>query len=288
MGARPGIDLGCLLAALLSISCAPALSSFSPAHVPEKGHVQAEAGTDVSAPAGALSTLRSAGKSLEGSASDKPLSDDEQRELTRSAWALATNPPSLTTHLGVGVGLAENLELQGRLTSGAWRVAGRYQLLDQAEHGVDFTTGLGMGRFKSSLDALDILDVVEFDDFTRWQVDLLSAFGQHGDWYRWWGGPRVAFVTYEAGMSMTLPAIEEAGYAGSNTAIDLSGSGWYLGGQVGGALGYKRVFLAVELTVAQFLGGATLRTSGGDSLGTYRVDSSGLVVVPGVGLLGEF
>jgi hypothetical protein len=62
----------------------------------------------------------------------------------------------------------------------------------------------------------------------------------------------------------------------------------HLAGQLGGAIRYEHVFFAAQLTVAEFIGRATLRSSGTDALGSYSIDGSGFIVYPGVGLLGEF
>ena len=39
----------------------------------------------------------------------------------------------------------------------------------------------------------DVLDTVSIDDFSRWNLDLPVAVGQHGSWYRWWAGPHFSY-----------------------------------------------------------------------------------------------
>ena len=54
-----------LIAALgLSAGCAPSLSTMQPAHIAPKGHVQATAGIEVSAPTATFTRVIDAGKAL--------------------------------------------------------------------------------------------------------------------------------------------------------------------------------------------------------------------------------
>jgi hypothetical protein len=264
--------------------CAPALSSFTPAHVAKHKHVQAELGMDVSIPTGSLSALMDAGEVLANGAEERELTEAEQEKLFQAGAALALNPPSATPHIGVGYTLLERLELNGRYSIGAWRLGARYQILEQARHEVDLTVGLGGARYVYEFPIKDQIPVLTLEDFTRWQVDVPLLVGQHGDWYRWWGGPRALFTFYGTELTFHQPAIpgildEEKAVLGS-----LDGSGNYLGGQLGGALGYKYVFFAFELTIAKFWTDATLKVL--DREREVSIDS--WIIYPGFALLGEF
>jgi hypothetical protein len=269
-----------------SAACAPTLSSFTPAHVAKKGHVQAELGMDISAPGGGLRDVIDTGEQLADAASDQELSSEEQQRMLRAAWTYLLNPISVNAHLGVGVGVADDVEVDGRLVTGGWRLGGRYQFLHQAQSSVDLSAGLGIGRVTQNLDLLDFAGVVDFDDFSRWQFDLPLLVGKHGDWYRWWGGPRFMFTKYESAMAVGLPAIPGV-FDGASYSASIEGTSSYLGAQFGAALGYKHVFLAAELTMAHFRAKGELETSGADWQGT-KIDISGTVFYPGVALLGEF
>jgi hypothetical protein len=65
--------------------CAPALSSFTPAHVARPKHVQVEIGTDVSYPPDTLSSLYDSAKALSGVAERRELTSEEQRVVLRGA-----------------------------------------------------------------------------------------------------------------------------------------------------------------------------------------------------------
>lgn len=274
-----------LAAACLS-ACAPALSSFTPAEVADPGHVQAELGIDVSVPTNALSGLVDAGEALSSGASRQPLTDAELERLLVAAWAYALNPPTILPHAGLAVGVADGWEVGGRLVPGGWRVAGRHQVLRAHDHGVDLSTGLGLGHTSYDLDTYDVLNLVDFDDFSRWQLDVPLLVGTEGSWYRWWGGPRILLSSYRVGARVELPAVG-SDFDGQEVSADFKGTSAHLGGQLGGALGYRHLFLAMELTVVRFGARATL-SSNAPNVGSFTAGAAGMVVYPGVALMGDF
>ena len=83
------------------MGCAPALSSFTPAHVAPKKHVQAELGFDVSVPTGTITDVVDQGATLGNAARNREPTEDEQRQLFEAGAALGLNPPSLVSHVGV-------------------------------------------------------------------------------------------------------------------------------------------------------------------------------------------
>lgn len=270
------------IACVLVAGCAPALSSMTPAHVAERGHVQAELGVDVSIPTGGIDEAIDTGKRLATRASDQPLTEDEQAELFRAGAALALNPPSVVPHLGVAYGLIDNLEVGGRLSTGAWRLGARYQFLNVRAHGFDLSAGLGGGKYAFEFPVSDVIDVLELEDFERWQLDASLLAGHHGDFHRVWIGPRLASTWYSTRMVYRQPDIP--GFPPSQTLASFDGHGLYIGGQVGAAAGYRWVFLAFELTIAHFANSADLAAFGN----SRDVDIDGWIVYPAFGLLGEF
>ena len=273
--------LGCGVALGWSaIACAPALSSFTPAHVPAKHHVQAEAGFDISVPSN-IGDLIDDGVILANGAKNRELTDEERRRLFRDGAALALNPPSPVTHIGLGFVPVDRFEVNGRLTSGAWRLGGRYQFLDLVEHGIDGTLSLGGGRYSYELPLSAQIPLLELSDFSRWQLDSSFLLGMHGNWYRWWAGPRALMSFYGAELTFKQPAA--GGFPEEKVLASLDGSATYLGGQLGAAVGYKKVFVGFELTLAKFWTSAELQIL--DSKSDFDVDS--FIVYPGIALMLE-
>lgn len=269
---------GVLLAlACLTLGCAGTTSVFQPAHVAPTGHVQAEAGLDVVVPTGTLSQAIDAGKTLDKASQSRALTADEQRQVFGAGVALLLNPPSVLQHFGITYVPWARLELGIRYTSSAWRGAVRWQFLDQSEHGIDLSAGLGVQRFVYEFPVGDIVDILKVDNYTRWSVDVPVLAGQHGTWYRWWVGPRFIYSTFSAGLKLTLPNEDPH-------SATVEGSGVYLGGVAGVAVGYRWIFFAFETSVTQLMSKAHMRIDGN----TRDQDIDSLVVVPGIALMAEF
>ncbi|HEY5961678.1 MAG TPA: hypothetical protein VIV60_34195 [Polyangiaceae bacterium] len=192
--------------------CAPTLSTFTPAHVARAGHVQVEVGADVSVPSGGLNNLVDIGKAAVDATQGQRLSEPQMHEVLGASASLLLNPPSMNTHLGVGVGILQNWEVSGRLVSGGWRLGSRYELLHQAEHGITLSTGIGVGHYSWSAAGLEQLndlndnfglDLVHFDEYSRWQFDIPLLIGKSGTWYRWWTGPKILLCTYDTRLTVT-------------------------------------------------------------------------------------
>lgn len=282
-GARRASGLSFLLLVVgPTYGCAPALSSFTPAHVAPRGHVQAELGFDVSVPTGTISDVIDAGEGLSDVAHERELSEAEQERLFRAGAALALNPPSATPHLGVAYTALDHLEVGGRYSIGALRLGARYQLLEQERHSVDLSAGLGAARYVYEFPVSDQLPLLELQDFTRWQIDLPLLVGKHGTWYRVWAGPRFLVTFYGTELTFEQPAVSGAG-GDQSVLASLDGTATYLGGQVGGALGYKHVFLGFELTCAKFWTNANLTLA--DTERELALDS--FIIYPGFALMAE-
>jgi hypothetical protein len=280
MPVRIGVLVGC---AWLGLGCAPTVSSFTPAHVAPKHHVQAEAGFDVSVPVTGVAGLWDQVDNLAEAAGTRELSDEEQRRLFRGAAGLALNPPSASGHVGLGYTVIDALELNGRLMTGAWRLGGRYQVLRQADHAVDGTFSLGGGHYSYEFPLSDQIPFIRLENFSRWQLDAGFLVGKHADWYRWWVGPKLLFTTYGTELVFEHP-IPGAGGGNTQVLASLDGVGAYVGGQLGMAVGYKHVFAAFELTYAKFWTNAKLE------LLSERHDTNlqTSIVSPGFALLFEF
>ena len=155
--------------------------------------------------------------------------------------------------------------------------------LDQDKNGVDLTAGLGVGRYVYEFPVSSVLDVIELEDFTRWQFDLPILIGNHSDYHRFWAGPRLMGTTFGTELvynAYPIPGLPER----SAVLASVSGTSCYLGAQSGIAVGYKKVFVGFELTIVQALIRAEL-----EAFGRRReFELGGLIIYPALGLLGEF
>jgi hypothetical protein len=265
------------LAPFLACGCAPALSSFQPAHVPEQGHVQAEAGVDIPIPTGHMRKIIDAAETLEAAAEDRELTEGERNSIIEAAINLAANAPVPVPHLGVAYAPFEDFEIGLRFAAGGYRLGLRYQILEQGRAGVDLSAGVAASRAAYEPPVDSVLSTIEIEDFVRYTVELPIAVGQHGDWYRWWAGPRLLYTSFSQAMTVSLPGetIEVA---------SVSGNGFYVGAQGGAVFGYKWLFIGPELTLVELLADAEFEVLGE----SVAVDLDSFVIYPGIAVLGEF
>lgn len=261
----------------LLVGCAPALSTFQPAHVAKKGHVQAGAGMDVNIATGSILKGIDAAKDLTRAAETRNLTRDESLRVFDAGVTVAVNPPTIVPHAGAAYVPWERTEIGLRWAAGGWRLGARYQLLTKENHGIDFTLGFGVTRFTYEFPVSDQIPYVKVDDFSRWTFDFPMLLGTSGSWYRWWAGPKLMFSTFKTAMNINAPFYK-------SEIANFKGTSGYFGAQAGLAVGYKYLFVAFELTFAQMFGHANTTFLGA----SHRTEVDGFIVYPAFGLIGEF
>jgi hypothetical protein len=257
--------------------CATALSTSEPAHLPPKGHFQAEAGVDLSFSTDAINKVLDAAESLDQASAQRMLTDDEKRTILEGGAHLGLNPPAFIPHVGVGYAPLESWEVTARFAASGWRAGVRRQLMTQEGSGVDVALGVGVGSAAFDPPIHRVLATIEVDHFDRWNFDVPLVLGRHGVWYRWWIGAHVVYSLMSE--NMTLHLQNDTTVTGS-----VSGRGLYAGGYAGAALGYRSLFVGPELTLAELFGHADVEAMGERT----RADLSSLVVYPSIAVMGEF
>jgi hypothetical protein len=269
----------CFFAAL-GAGCAPSLSTFQPAHVAPKGHVSASMGIEGNAPVGAFGTLLDDGKTLaQQGLNGRTLTSDDKWKIFDAGVNLILLTPSVTPHVAVTYVPLEHLEVGVRYAGSAWRGGVRYQLLDHERGPFDLTVGLGVARYSFGFPISDQIPGLSLSDFSRWQLDVPILVGTSRDWFRVWAGPKLLFTSFSTELTLSLP--------GDITVASFDGTATFVGGQGGFALGWRRLFVAFELTLAEALGTAHLSAPG---LGppTHDTDVSSFTIFPSLGLMAEF
>jgi hypothetical protein len=171
------------------------------------------------------------------------------------------------------------VEVGVRYAGAAWRVGVRTQLLDHESGPFDLTVGLGVSRFSFSFPLSDQIPGLSLSDFSRWQLDVPLLVGTSRDWFRVWAGPKLLFTTFSTELTLTLP--------NETTLASFHGTGAFWGGQGGFAIGYRRLFVAFELTLVEATGSAHVSAVGLNPP-THDLDVSSFTIFPSVGLMGEF
>jgi hypothetical protein len=263
-------------------ACAPSLSTFQPASVAPKGHATASLGFEGGIPVGSFTDLVDRGKELAQKAQNgEALTDDDKWRIYDAGVNLVLTMPSVGPHLAATYTPLNRFEIGLRYAGSAYRLGGRYQFLDHETGPFDFTVGLGVSRFSFEFPLSDQIPVLKLEDFSRWQFDIPILIGTSRDYFRVWAGPKLLFTTFETQLTLTLPS--------ETSVARFDGQAVFVGGQGGLALGYKRLFLAIELTLMQAMGTAHLTSAGPVPLDPPTHDSnvSAFTIFPSIGLMGE-
>jgi hypothetical protein len=267
--------------AVVLLGCAPPLSTFQTARVPPKGTWSAAAGFEGSIPTGTLGDLVDTGRTLGAKASrGQALSSNEKWQVFDAGLQLLLGPPSFGYHFMAAYVPRERLEVSLRYAGSALRLATRYQLLYRETAPFDMNIGLGVARFSYGIPMGSYIPVLKIDNFSRWQLDIPLLIGTQNRWFRAWTGPRFLATFFDAGMRIESSA--------QTLGASISGSAYFVGGQGGLGVGYRWLFVAFELTVAEMLGSAHASAPGITDAPTRELELRGLVIYPSVGLMGEF
>lgn len=274
---------------LLVTGCGPTLTTLQPAHVAPAGHVQMAGGFEVGVPTGTLVHMVDVGRSL----SDRvracndanqscQLSTEDVGRLYDAGVSLTASPPSYSQHFAINYGFDGRLEAGLRWAAGNYRAQGRYQLARAPEGPFDATVGLGVSRGSSGIPLGDILPVLKIDDLTRWTFDVPLTIGTSRSWFRAWTGLKFAYTRFQAHMHLELSANDVS-------LASFEGRGLYALAQGGFALGYRYLFVAVELTMGELFGHADAAVGPTSTTpATARsTDLTGLVIYPALALIGE-
>jgi hypothetical protein len=262
---------------------------MQPAHVAPKGHVQVTAGVEVSAPTGTISRVIDTGKTLSDVArTQMDLTPAQRQQVFEAGLNVVVVPPSLGQHFAAAYTVVDHLELGVRYAGGGWRFGGRYQILDHHDGPFDWTVGVGVSRAAFAIPLSSYIPILEVQEFTRWTIDLAPLqIGTSRSWYRVWAGPKFLYSQFTTAMRLSIPGNPAPDVAG------FDGHTIYYGGQGGFALGYRHLFFAVELTLAQITGTGNVTMlsdpgGGGTEPIARSANLSGLVIYPTFGLMGEF
>jgi hypothetical protein len=261
--------------AILAAGCAPSLSTLQPAAVARPGHIQGHLGFDVSIPTGTVTRVIDAAESLATAARNRDLTEDEKKTVYEAGVNLAANPPSPASNLLIAVGVAKRVEVGVRIAGGGWRLGGRVQILEEARSGVDLSVGLGVSRYTFEFPASNLIPILKIDDFTRWTFDLPVLFGISGSYYRLWAGPKFLFSTFDTAVRVDVP------FVNTTELASFDGTGVHVAAQGGAALGYKWIFVGLEVTLAQLFGSAQATLFGN----SFRSEIGSFIFHPSLALL---
>jgi hypothetical protein len=210
------------------------------------------------------------------------LSPQDTDLLVRAGTAVVVQPPSVGGSVSAAVGLSRRFALSLRASGNAARGALRWQFLRVAP-GFYGSLGVGVSTYFYGFPVQQFVPDLSLDDFSRVELDVPLSFGVSGKLGHLWFGPKLVFSSYDARITACVDGT--AGSCAREATLGVGGTAFYVAGQLGAAIGWKRVWLAAELTVAYVSASADVALSMSGRSAQHRVSSDGIVLQPAIGLL---
>lgn len=271
-----------VVAALVHVGCGASLSSVQPARLTPPSHLALTTSLAVNAPVGATRDAFDALRAVDEVAG--VLEPAEVEILAAALNAGALNPPMVDPTVNLAYGVNRYLELGARVGGSHLGVQGRIQVLRVAP-GIYGAVGLQLTTSLSTLPINRFSDRVFLQRYRRLDVGIPLIFGYSASRVHLWAGPKVLFSRVRTRGHLCVrendDCDDQLGFRGS-------GSLRYVAGQLGIAVGKRRFWLALELTLARLRGDGEVRSERDGDEQIYGYDPRGRVVQPAIGLIAWF
>lgn len=265
---------------LLLTACGGGLPLLHPAQTLPPGEVRAEAGFSANIAAGGFSSAVTGAEVDQTASGGVPTTPGADPTFAKGALVEASVGPGLAPVAGARVGLGWQSEGGIAYTGRAIRIDARrsFDLSDPNHAGWALSIGAGGSSVLYGHQPNGELDNVSLGQIHGWGADvpLLIGYKSDGDLYRLWLGARGGWEHVDISDVTSEPKTVTLGMSPAS----LSATRFWGGGLVGFAIGFRHVFVAMELDVAY----ATI--SG--SYNQTQVTVDGLSLAPAAALWWEF
>ncbi|MDY7230991.1 hypothetical protein [Hyalangium rubrum] len=258
-------NLPLLLVLLLGTGCASTLSTLQTAKPLEQGQFQVSLGAGYFVPVGQIATAAEIGidqgkKINDAVQNDEPveLSEEDQRELFSAGIALAVAPPGAVNELMIRAGVVDNLDVGLRYSGISLRLDGKFRFLHRATHegssgaevgSFDMALGVGVARHSFKSPVLDLLKIVDIDDFSRYDVEVpLYISSEAREIFKLYAAPKYVFSRTSLDQRLVDFSQQGKDVSGFDVSLPSRVNSHFVGSTFGAALGYKYVHLYAELT----------------------------------------
>ncbi|MDC0714648.1 hypothetical protein POL68_39735 [Stigmatella sp. ncwal1] len=254
-----------LVVLVLGSGCASNLSTLQTARTLAPGQVQVSLGAGAYVPVGQLLDVVDIGidqgkqlkRDIENGESVHLTEADQQRLLT-SGVALAVGSPGVVNELMIRAGLAENFDMGLRYSGISLRLDAKYRFLhtgnpdpvsEDRGSSFDMAIGIGAARHFFKNPALDVLKVVEINDFSRYDVEVpLYISWDVGDIFKVYAAPKYIYGRTKLDEQLINYAEQGKPVTGFDASLPAQVNSHFAGSTFGLSLGYKYVHLYAELT----------------------------------------
>jgi hypothetical protein len=277
-----------VLLLVLAPGCATTLSTMQTARPLAPGQVQVTGGVGVFIPVGNIVRAVDVGIDQGREARDavdegRPYELDEagQQRLLTSGVALMVAPPGANPELMVRVGVVDRVDVGLRYSGISLRADAKVLLfhggdtdggrMEAGQRSYDVALGLGAARHFFSSPALDVLEVVEMGEFSRYDVEVpLYVSADFGDIFKLYGAPKYVYSRTRMDERLVDFSRQGSPVTGFDAALPATVNSHFVGSTLGAALGFRYVYLFAELTGGYVICNPTLfgieRTLGGFTL----------------------
>lgn len=270
-------------AGALAIGCSAPITYGQPAEVLPKGKLQVALGAGMSASTSALTLLNEARtqmKSFAKVAQSSECQNDHSKCVKASQLSGITKAVytsgfaglvSPIVDLSAKYGIAQDVAIGGRLTTGAYRADLDWQAFHTGAWAGALTLSYSYQKAQVPL-VQSLLDKIQLDDFHRHYAEVVFAAGKtFGDWGWLSFGPRLGISKYHIDMKtgLDMPFLDDIGIGTRVTSTsqalinslpktDADGTAMAAGGFVNFFAGWKYVWIGAELSAAYHWATATV------------------------------
>jgi len=236
------------LALLLCCGCATTLSTMDTARTTDPGHVRVNAAMGVYVPAGTALRLVSDGTDLAKRliAESRDPTVEELDKMFEAGLAVAVLPIAPVQELQIRTGIVRNLDAGLRLATTGARLDLKFRFWNGGDQHASI--GAGASKYFFSGPVFDALSFVKIDDFSRWDFEVPLLFSSEaGETFRFYGGAKYVLSLFSMDEKL-VKAQHVAEQNGSPDVFRAKEKMHFVGGVAGIMLGFRHVFVALELT----------------------------------------
>jgi hypothetical protein len=264
-----------LVVPLLASGCATTLSTMDTARTTPPGHVRAEAAMGVFVPAGPIGRLLDVGfDTADDLKAGKvtSLTAEQAEKVYEAAVATVVMPPAAVQEVALRTGIAENLDAGLRLSTTALRLDAKFRFLHVGEDrapedpkerarapvgwpsnpGIShhMSVGASVSKYFFSSFVFDVLDYVQLGDFSRWDFEFPLLYTvEVKDFLTFYGGLKYVLTRFSMDENLVNISKLVASLANAPPPTDqVNSKTHFVGGTAGLGVGYRYVFLYLELT----------------------------------------
>ncbi len=250
----------------LAPGCATSLSTLQTARTLAPGQVQVTGGMGVFIPVGNIVRVVDTGidqgeAARDAVEEDRPytLSEEDQQKLLTAGVALMVAPPGVNPELMVRVGVVDRVDVGLRYSGISLKADAKVLLfhggdseggrMAPGQRSYDVARGLGVARHFFSSPVLDVLEVVQMGDFSRYDVEVpLYVSADFGDIFKLYGAPKYVYSHTRLDARLVDYSRQGKPVSGFDASLPATVGSHFVGSTVGLSLGYRYLFLFAELT----------------------------------------